>query len=158
MWKCTVESAVYDTWKEYGNYRMSLLIPGETDWRDNTTYLYVYVLAVSRFYILKKQNMYLLFCILFLFSSWPFHRSYFYRFIKVIKLTRGSCPRLVGPKLWVKASFESFCFSFVKQMTYSLSSCSLFTFMQYNFHKSSEMNLEPSRISIMEFFVKIIND
>ena len=37
VWKYTVKSIVYGTWKEYENYNMSLLISEKTGLRDSTT-------------------------------------------------------------------------------------------------------------------------
>ena len=40
VWKYTVESIVPSTWKQYGNYNMSLFMPKKTDSRDSNTQFY----------------------------------------------------------------------------------------------------------------------
>ena len=49
MWKRSVESKLYGTWNEYGNYNMSLLMPKETGLRDGNTRSHLYVLELLIF-------------------------------------------------------------------------------------------------------------
>ena len=44
--------------KEYENNNMSLLMAKKTDVRDSTTRPQLYVIALLRFHIVKKQHMY----------------------------------------------------------------------------------------------------
>ena len=49
VWKYPVQSKVYGTWKEYGNYNMSLLMLKETGLRNSNTRSHIYNLALLMF-------------------------------------------------------------------------------------------------------------